>query len=312
MDEQRVGTPLFLCPFKIYATMNALILSKSSSESDLKRYFTAVLELSKSDNKFPINLDEVWMLVYSEKGKAVRALKKEFYEGEDYYLAQNGKVIKSSETQNGVEVSYFLTISCLEYFIARKVRPVFEVYRQVFHKAATTPALPTTYKEDLTQLLAQVEHNEQLLIENRKLQEDVQTQHNINNMLEAEVETLTPKGRTYDAVIQSPNDNSLSTTSSVANEIGLSGQKLNKMLVASGIIYKAPNGEYLFTAEYRNWNLGRSVSVNVNETTGRIKTYIKWNTRGRAYIHALNDTNWNKRRAWHLLKNGTQSLTINS
>ena len=179
-------------------------------------------------------------------------------------------------------------------------------------KQKYTPALPTTYKEALTQLLAQVEHNEQLQLENKKLQDDVQTQHNINNILVAEVETLTPKGRTYDAVIQSPNDNSLSTTSSVANEIGLSGQKLNKMLVASGIIYKAPNGEYLFTAEYRNWNLGRSVSVNVNETTGRIKTYIKWNTRGRAYIHALNDTNWNKRRAWHLLKNGTQSLTINS
>ena len=179
-------------------------------------------------------------------------------------------------------------------------------------KQKYAPALPTTYKEALTQLLAQVEHNEQLQLENKKLQEDIETQHNINNMLEAEVETLTPKGRIYDTVIQSPNDNSLSTTSSVANEIGLSGQKLNKMLVASGIIYKAPNGEYLFTAEYRNWNLGRSVSVNINETTGRIKTYIKWNTRGRAYIHALNETNWNKRRAWHLLKNGTQSLTINS
>ena len=289
--------------------MNELILSKSSSENDLKRYFTAVLELSKSDNKFPINLDEVWPLVYAERGVAVRTLKKNFFENEDYISVD--KNVKR-EIGGSIKTDYFLSLSCLEYFIARKVRPVFEVYRQVFHKAATTPALPTTYKEALTQLLAQVEHNEQLQLENKKLQDDVQTQHNINNMLEAEVETLTPKGRTYDAVIQSPNDNSLSTTSSVANEIGLSGQKLNKMLVASGIIDKAPNGEYLFTAEYRNWNLGRSVSVNVNETTGRIKTYIKWNTRGRAYIHALNDTNWNKRRAWHLLKNGTQSLTINS
>lgn len=310
MDEQRVGTPLFLCPFKIYATMNELILSKSSSESDLKRYFTAVLELSKSDNKFPINLDEVWPLVYAERGVAVRTLKKNFFENEDFITVDQN--VNGRNNGQFSKTDYFLSLSCLEYFIARKVRPVFEVYRQVFHKAAIAPALPTTYKEALTQLLAQVEHNEQLQLENKKLQEDVETQHNINNMLEAEVETLTPKGRIYDTVIQSPNDNSLSTTSSVANEIGLSGQKLNKMLVASGIIYKAPNGEYLFTAEYRNWNLGRSVSVNINETTGRIKTYIKWNTRGRAYIHALNETNWNKRRAWHLLKNGTQSLTINS
>ena len=31
---------------------------------------------------------------------------------------------------------YMLSVPCLEYLIARKVRPVFEVYRQVFHKVA--------------------------------------------------------------------------------------------------------------------------------------------------------------------------------
>lgn len=32
---------------------------------------------------------------------------------------------------------YYLTSACLEYFVARKVRPVFEVYRRVFHKVAS-------------------------------------------------------------------------------------------------------------------------------------------------------------------------------
>lgn len=31
---------------------NNLILSKESSESEIKRYFNAILELSKSDNEF--------------------------------------------------------------------------------------------------------------------------------------------------------------------------------------------------------------------------------------------------------------------
>ncbi len=44
--------------------------SKKSNEREIKRYFNAVIELSKSDNEFPINLDEVWMLVYSEKEKS--------------------------------------------------------------------------------------------------------------------------------------------------------------------------------------------------------------------------------------------------
>ena len=31
-----------------------------------------------------------------------------------------------------------LSVPCLEFFIARKVRPVFEVYRKVFHKVVDT------------------------------------------------------------------------------------------------------------------------------------------------------------------------------
>lgn len=112
-----------------------LILSKQSSESEIKSYFNSVLKLSKSDNQFPINLDDVWMLVYSERGKAVRALKENFIEGVDYTpLAQNGK--RSKGRFNGEnKVDYLISLPCMEFFIARKVRDVFEVYRKVFHGA---------------------------------------------------------------------------------------------------------------------------------------------------------------------------------
>lgn len=126
-------------------------------------------------------------------------------------------------------------------------------------------------------------------------------------LLEQQNALMLPKARVYEQVINTPHDEEwLKTTSSVANEIGMSGQRLNKMLVACGIIYRAQSGEYLFTSEYLHWNLGKSVSCIINEEKGQIRTYIKWNTRGRAYIHALNDTNWDKRRAWHLLKNGKE------
>lgn len=98
------------------------------------------------------------MLVYSEKGKAVRALKENFIEGVDYntfakngkgeeeVFAQNGKnpesvdyqvFLKNGENPKGGRPTneYKLTVSCMEFFIARKVRPVFEVYRQVFHQS---------------------------------------------------------------------------------------------------------------------------------------------------------------------------------
>lgn len=112
-----------------------IILSKASGMEEVKKYFTAVLKLSKSNEEFPVNLDEVWMLVYSEKGKAVRALttNEQFIEGIDYKVfAQNGENPQGGRPTN----EYYLSISCLEFFIARKVRSVFEVYRQVFHHVA--------------------------------------------------------------------------------------------------------------------------------------------------------------------------------
>ena len=131
-------------------------LTKQSSESEIKAYFIQVLNVSRSKEEFPVNFDEVWALAYKEKGKAVRALRTNelFVEGIDYQVftpngqktdgvfAQNGK--KSDDAQDdGRNVggrpqnTYMLSVPCLEFFIARKVRPVFEVYRQVFHKVAS-------------------------------------------------------------------------------------------------------------------------------------------------------------------------------
>ena len=120
-------------------------LTKQSSEAEIKAYFCAVLNLSESDEEFPVNLDDVWPLVYSRKDKAVRALQSNdlFIKGIDYQvLPQNGENSKDLPQNGGKPKegrpvdTYMLSVPCLEFFIARKVRPVFEVYRQVFHKAA--------------------------------------------------------------------------------------------------------------------------------------------------------------------------------
>lgn len=134
-------------------------LTKQSSDSEIKAYFIQVLNLSRSKEEFPVNLDEVWPLVYSRRDKAVRALRSGeiFMEGIDYQVLPpnggksdifshfGGKVQdddKNGKSKGGLNVMgrpqniYMLSVPCLEYLIARKVRPVFEVYRQVFHKVA--------------------------------------------------------------------------------------------------------------------------------------------------------------------------------
>ena len=122
-----------------------LQLTKQSTDQEIKAYFEEVLRMSRDSEEFPVNLDEVWPLVYADKGKAVRALKTNelFVKDVDYILlAQNGKQVENNGKQDNSwggnnQVTYMLSVPCLEFFIARKVRPVFEVYRQVFHKVAS-------------------------------------------------------------------------------------------------------------------------------------------------------------------------------
>lgn len=63
--------------------------------------------------------------------------------------------------------SYLITVPCLEYFIARKIRSVFEVYRQVFHKTIrqglTTKTEPKDYTEDINTKLLTVKWVSEIL-----------------------------------------------------------------------------------------------------------------------------------------------------
>ena len=104
------------------------------------------------------------MLCYSAKDKAVRALKENFIEGIDYQcLAQNGE----TATGGYRKIIYSLSVPCLEFFIARKVRPVFDVYREVFHKSVN--AIPKVIrsnaadKRKIVRLEAEIERLEEQL-----------------------------------------------------------------------------------------------------------------------------------------------------
>lgn len=147
--------------------MNEIILTRESSEEQIKQYFKEILNLSQSNNEYPINMDEVWMLVYNKKSDAVEALKRDFIESVDYkVLRQNPQNPNGGRPIN----EYYISLSCLEFFIARKVRPVFEIYRKVFHGVISQVILPKTFAEALQLAADQAKEIEkqQLLIEEQK------------------------------------------------------------------------------------------------------------------------------------------------
>ncbi|GAB3994663.1 hypothetical protein GCM10028807_32770 [Spirosoma daeguense] len=100
------------------------------SPPTIRQYFEKVLQLAQSGVPFPANLDEVWPLVYDRKDMAVRSLKADFMQHVDYQSLR-----KSPEKTKGRQIEeYYISIPCLEWFVARKVREIFEVYREVFHR----------------------------------------------------------------------------------------------------------------------------------------------------------------------------------
>ena len=127
--------------------MNNIVLSKESTNNEVREYFKSIFNLSKLANEFPVNLDEVWPLVYGKKSDAVEALQRDFMENVDYkVLRQNPQNSQGGRPAN----EYLISVPCLEFFIARKVRPVFEVYRQVFHKVANEEAVkPATIRDKM-------------------------------------------------------------------------------------------------------------------------------------------------------------------
>ena len=83
-------------------------LTKQSSDSEIKAYFIQVLNLSRSKEEFPVNLDEVWPLVFKFRSDAVRALTRSnlFVKDIDYQVlstnAQKSGVFSQNAQKSGV------------------------------------------------------------------------------------------------------------------------------------------------------------------------------------------------------------------
>lgn len=191
--------------------MNEIVLTKESSNEQIKEYFNAILKLTQSNEEYPVNLEEVWVLVYNQKSDAVDALKRDFMEGVDYkVLRQNPQNPNGGRPTNG----YYLTVSCLEFFIARKVRPVFEVYREVFHGVVQKITIPQTFAEALRLAADQ--------------QEEIEKQ-------KALIAEQKPKVEFFDQVTDSKDACDMATVAKVLN-MGIGRNKLFEILRENKIL----------------------------------------------------------------------------
>ena len=202
-----------------------LILTKDSNPSDIERYFRGVLALDQQDKVFSVNLDDVWQLVYSEKSKAVRALKANFIENVDFIV-----IAKNGEKGRPVDF-YYLTSACLEYFVARKVRPVFEVYRRVFHHAVAQVQQQPSLQEQIQAKLVFAEWSAKFLNLNEAsklgIAQEIGKLVGLGNALPQAV-----NAGTFSPTVHSATDLLKS------HSVGISTQAFNRLLESKGIVKK--------------------------------------------------------------------------
>ena len=121
-------------------------------EEALKNYLANVITLGQSTDRFPVDLDDVWRLIYTQKKNAVRELERnplykegseyEIREIDDFIFSTNGKNKSGHEDDSEIETrgrkqqKYHLSVRCLEHFVLHRLPAMFEVYRQALHIAA--------------------------------------------------------------------------------------------------------------------------------------------------------------------------------
>lgn len=206
-----------------------LVLTKESNPSDIERYFRGVLVLDQQDKVFSVNLDDVYQLAYVERGKAISSLKNNFIENVDYIvIAQSGK-----NPQGGrPKVDYYLTSAAMEYFVARKVRPVFEVYRRVFHHAVAQVQQQPSLQEQVQAKLAFADWSAKFLNLNDAsklgMAQKIGKMVGLDDALPQSVNAGTEKPITHAA-----------TDLLKSHNVGISAQAFNRMLEIKGVVKHA-------------------------------------------------------------------------
>ena len=254
----------------------SLVLTKESFPSDIERYFRSVLALDQQDKVFSVNLDDVWQLVYTEKGKAVRALKANFIENVDFLpIAKDGKRSGDGKFAGG-GTDYYLTSACLEYFVARKVRSVFEIYRQVFHKVAQTFAVPQTFAEAL--MLAA---KQQQAIEEQQRQTEEKNTEIVE--LSTAITTMQPKVSYVDTILQCKDT---VQTTIIAQDYGKSAKAFNILLRNFGIQRKVGTAWVLYAKHIANGYVqSKTFTYKHKDGTDGARTYSEWTQRGRLFLY---------------------------
>lgn len=129
----------------------------------------------------------------------------------------------------------------------------------------------------------------------RELEAQTEQQTVVITHQQEQIQKDAPKVEYYDQTLAAIN---CVTPTQIGNDLGISAKTLNQKLSEIGIIYKQ-SGQWMFKGKYKNWNLGNSRTFNRILPDRRViaNTNLVWNQRGKRFILALYNNNFNVKNA---------------
>lgn len=214
-------------------------------------------------------------------------------------------------TNGGIQKVKFITKGNLVRLVANSELPQAEeveswIFDEVIPTVLETGGYIVTKQDDtpeeimaraLTIAQATLAKREERL---KQLEAETEQQQVTIEIQTEEIKKSAPKVSYYDNHLQSVN---ALTTTQIAKEIGMSAEKLNNKLKELGIQFRQ-SGQWLLKSPYDKWGMHETRTNIFTSERGNTytNTYTVWTQRGRRFIIAIYENDWNVKKAIKQIK----------
>mgnify|MGYP004519661167 FL=1 len=205
----------------------------------------------------------------------------------------------------GGQGAWFLTEDGLYEILMRSRKPIAKQFKKgvkkILHEIRTKGGYIATNENDSDEdimarayVIAQrtLARREERI---RQLETQTEQQAETIDLQKKELTVAAPKAEYYDNTLAST---TCITTTQVADDLHITARSLNAKLKELGIIY-SQSGQWHLKMPYKGWNLTGTRTYNYLSSNGEMSTKITlvWNQRGKRFIIALYNNDFNVKRA---------------
>lgn len=205
----------------------------------------------------------------------------------------------------GGQGAWFLTEDGLYEILMRSRKPIAKQFKKgvkkILHEIRTKGGYIATNENDSDEdimarayVIAQrtLARREERI---RQLETQTEQQAETINLQKKELTVAAPKAEYYDNTLASITS---ITTTQVADDLHITARTLNAKLKDLGIIY-SQSGQWHLKMPYKGWNLAGTRTYNYQSSNGETltSTTLVWNQRGKRFIIALYNNDFNVKRA---------------